>query len=327
MDRRGWLVAFLGLATASGIAKAQSPAKTFRIGILAGRTVGTQDDRVWDGFFADLRELGYVEGRNVVFERRYYDDVAKDLPAFAADLARVNVDVIVTGSIPAPEAARRATSTIPIVMTSHSDPVGSGLVASLARPGGNVTGLSLQTKDLRVRQLQLLREMLPKLGRVAVLLNPDIASHARELTEMEAAARSLDVQIQVARARAPTDFSEAFGSVTKARSDAMVTFGSAMLFLHRTALVEAAAKFRLPTVYPFSQYAEAGGLLAYGPSLRENYRRAAWYVDRILKGAKPGDLPVEQASRFELVVNVKAANALGLRLPQSLLAQADRIIE
>ena len=216
MDRCHHVICLLGFLGAPWIARAQAPEKIVRIGILAGAGTGTSADAgVWEGFFADLRHFGYAEGRNLVLERRYYDHLGKQLPAFAADLVQLNVDLIVTGAVPAPEAAKRAASAIPIVMTSHPDPVGGGLVASLARPGGNITGLCTLSKELRAKQLQLLKELLPKLGRVGVLLSPAVPSHLPEVQEIDAAARSLKVQTVAARVREPAELTEAFALMTK----------------------------------------------------------------------------------------------------------------
>ena len=328
MDRRTWLVGFLGVVAAPVVAQAQPPAKVARIGILSGSSpTSAEASLVWEGFFQGLRELGYVEGQNIVIEGRYYGDRIERLPALAADLARLQVDVIVAGAPPAPEVAKRATSTIPIVMANHSDPVGSGLVASLARPGGNVTGLSMLSPALRGKQLQLLKEALPRVISVAVL-NPTIPIHALDLRELEVAARSVTVQLQVVEARAPSEFTEAFSLATKKRAGALLVLGgSSMFFAHRATLVELAAKNRLPAMYGVREFAEAGGLMAYATNLRDSFRLAAGYVDRILKGAKPGDLPIQQPTKFELVINLRTAKTLGLTIPHSVLALADEIIQ
>lgn len=328
MDRRTWLAGSLGLLAAPLIAEAQSPAKVFRIGLLGGSSpTSPEASHLWGGFFQGLRELGYVEGQNVVIEGRFYGDSVERLPALAAELVQLQVDVIVAGVAPAPEAAKRATSTIPIVMANHADPVGSGLVASLARPGGNVTGLSMVTPALRGKQLQLLTEAVPRLVRVAVLSNPTIPFHALEVRALEAAARSLKVQLHVVEARASSEFAEAFSLATKKRAGALLVLGGSLFFAYRAQLAELAAKNRLPAMYGPREYVEAGGLMAYAPKSRESFRRAAWYVDRILKGARPGDLPVEEPTMFDLVMNLKAAKMLGLTIPPSVLARADQIIE
>jgi putative tryptophan/tyrosine transport system substrate-binding protein len=325
-DRRTWLMSSLGLLVTGLPARAQSPREAFRVAILARSTDGVAA-RLWEVFIDGLRELGHVEGQNLVIERRPYGDSNERLSALAAELARLPIDAIVTGASPAPEAARRATPSIPIVMTAHADPVGAGLVASLARPGGNVTGLSTGGTELRGKQLQLLMEAVPGLRRVAVLANPDVPGKARDLRDVEDAARSLNVQIQVVEARAPDELSAAFATAARERTGAMLVLGSAMFSDQRAQLTELAARRRLPAMYGFREFAEAGGLIAYGLAVPYNFRRAAWYVDRILKGTKPMDLPVEQPKTFELVINLKAAKALGLAIPRSVLGRADAVIE
>jgi len=327
MDRRMFIGAFAGgLVAAPMAAQAQSQTKAFRIGILGGSSVTSPEAvHIWDGFFQGLRELGYVEGRNFVIEGRYYGDSAERLPTLAAELVRLQVDVIVTGAPPAPEAAKRATSTIPIVMINHNDPVGSGLAASLSSPKGNVTGMSIATPALRGKQLQLLKEVVPKLTSVAVLWNP--TSPSLELKDLEVAARSLNLQLQVVEARMPNEFSSAFAAITKQRAGALIVFGGSLYFAHQAQLVKLAAEGRLPTMYGVKEFVVAGGLMSYGVDLRDSARRAAGYVDKILKGAKAGDLPVEQPTKFELVINLKTANALGLTIPQSVLTRADEVIQ
>ncbi len=322
------VVLALGLLAALLTADAQPAAKVFRIGLLGGSSpTSLEASRIWEGFFQGLRELGYVEGQNFLIEGRFYGERTERLPALAAELVRLKVDVIVTQGPPAPEAAQRATSTIPIVMAIHQDPVGSGLVASLTRPGRNVTGLSLLSPELAGKRLQLLKEAVPGLSRVAVLSNPTHPTVALDLGEAEVAARSLKVQLQLLEARAPSDFASAFSAMTKARAGGLFVLGNLMFFVHRTRLVELAAQSRLPAIYGAKDFAEAGGLMAYGPNIRESYRRAATYVDKILKGAKPADLPIERPTKFELVINAKTAKALDLTIPQSLLLQADQVIE
>jgi putative ABC transport system substrate-binding protein len=275
-----------------------------------------------------LRELGYVVGENLIIEGRFYGDRVEQLPALAADLVRLRVDVIVAGATPAPETAKRATSTIPIVMASHPDPVGSGLVASLARPGGNVTGLSTLTSELQGKRLQLLREIIPRLSRVAVLSNPTVPNQKADLRELEASARSLHMQLQVIEARASSDLDDAFSAATRERAGALIVLsGSLIFFAERARLAELAAKSRLPTVYGWREAATVGGLMTYGHNVSHTFRRAALFVDKILKGANPADLPVEQPTKFELVINLKTAKALGLTIPPSLLLRADHVIE
>jgi len=327
MDRRAFLGAFAGgLLAVPAAAPAQPQAKAFRIGLLGGSTPDSPEAaHVWGGLFQGLRELGYVEGRNIVIEGRYYGDSVERLPTLAAELVRLPVDVIVAGAPPAPEAARRATATIPIVMINHNDPVGSGLAAGLSNPAGNVTGMSLATAALRGKQLQLLKEVVPGLTAVAVLWNP--TGPALELRELEIAARSLNLRLHVVEARTSSEFSAAFAAATAKRAGALLPQGGSVYFAHRARLVELAAKSRLPVIYGVKEYVEAGGLMSYGVDLGDSARRAAGYVDRILKGAKPGDLPIEQPVKFQLVVNLKTAKALGLTIPQSVLLRADEVIQ
>jgi putative ABC transport system substrate-binding protein len=329
MDRRTFLGALAGgLFARSLAAEAQPAPKLFRIGLLAGSSPTSPEVvPLWEAFFQELRELGYVQGQNIVIESRSYGDSIERLPALADELVRLPVDVIVAGSAPAPEAAKRATSTIPIVMTNHAAAVESGLVTTLAKPGGNVTGLSLASPEVRSKQLQLLKEVLPSLTRVATLSDPTNPSHRLLLREAEVAARSLKMRLQIVEARAPSEFAGAFSAAAKGRTGALVVLGGPMHFVHRTRLVELAAQSRLPAVYGAAEFARVGGLMSYGINLRDMFRRAAGYVDRILKGAKPRDLPVEQPTKFELVVNLKTAKALGLTIPSSLLQRADQVIE
>jgi putative ABC transport system substrate-binding protein len=327
MPRRALLAGTLGLLAAPIAAVAQSSARVHRIGLLGGSApTSPEASHLWGAFLQGLRDLGYVDGQNVVIEGRWYGDRTDLVPVLASELVRLPVDVIVAGTAPSPEAAKRATTTIPIVMLSHPDPVGSGLVASLARPGGNVTGLSSLSPELRSKQIQLLKEALPSLSRVAILSNPSIPSHAMDVKETEVAARALKMRLQVLEVRAPSELAGAFSAATKERAGALVVLSGTIFFAHRTRIVELATQSRLPAMYSWRENAEAGGFMVYGPSLRDNWRRAAWYVDRILKGAKPGDLPVEQPTKLELVVNLKAASALGVTFLPAVLARADEII-
>jgi len=327
MDRRTFIdVLAGGLLAAPIFAHARSQAKVFRIGILSSSSpTSPEAGHVWSAFFQGLHALGYVEGKNFVIEGRYYGDNVERLPTFAAELVRLQVDVIVAGSSPAPESARQATSTIPIVMINHNDPVGSGLVASFSKPAGNVTGMSIATSALRGKRLQLLKEIVPGLSNVAVLWNSAVPS--QELRELEVAARSLNLQLQVGEARIPSEFPAAFAAATKRRAGALIVIGDAVYFTHRAKLVELAAESRLPAIYGLKEFVVAGGLMAYGVDLRDSARRAAEYVDKILKGAKAGDLPIEQPTKFELVINLKTAKALGLTIPQALLLRADELIQ
>ena len=327
MDRRTFIdVLAGGLLAAPTFAYAQLQAKFFRIGILSSSSpTSPEAGHIWSAFFQGLRTLGYVEGKNFVIEGRYYGDNVERLPTFAAELVRLQVDVIVAAAPPAPEAAKRATSTIPIVMINHNDPVGGGLAASLSKPTGNVTGMSIATVALRGKQLQLLKEVAPRLSSVAVIWSPTGLSH--ELRELEVAARSLNLQLQIVEARIPNEFPGAFAAVTKQRAGAVLLYGGAVYFAHQAQLVELAAKSRLPAIYGVKEFVVAGGLMSYGVDLRDSARRAAEYVDKILKGAKAGDLPIEQPTKFELVINLKTAKALGLTIPQSLLVRADEVIQ
>jgi len=327
MDRRTFFEVIAGgLLAAPMVPQAQLQTRVFRIGILSSSSVTSPEaGHIWDAFFQGLRELGYVDGRNIVIEGRYYGDDVERLPTFAAELVRLQVDVIVAAAPPAPETAKHATSTIPIVMINHNDPVGSGLVASFSKPAGNVTGMSIATTALRGKQLQLLKEIVPKLTSVAVLWNPAIPSV--ELRELEVAARSLNLQLQVVEARIPSEFSAAIAAATKQRAGALCVIGGAVYFRHRAQLVELAVESRLPAIYGLKEFVVAGGLMAYGVDISDSARRAAGYVDKILKGAKAGDLPIQQPTKFELVINLKTARALGITLPQSLLLRADEVIQ
>ena len=317
-----------GLLAVTLAAEAQPAAKVYRLGLLGGSPPNSPGGRrAWEGFFQGMRELGYVEGQNILVEGRFYGDHTDRLPALAAELVQLKVDVIVAGAAPAPEAAQRATSTMPIVMATHVDPVGSGLVASLAKPEKNVTGVSTLGPELVGKRLQLLKEAIPGISRVAVLSNPTDTAQALLLREAQVAAQSLKVRLQVLEARAPSDFAGAFSAMTKERAGGVIIITSSMFYDQRTRIAELAARSRLPAIYSVKDYAEVGGLMAYGVDLHESFRRAAAYVDKILKGAKPGDLPVEQPTKFELVINLRTANTLGLTIPQSLLLRADEVIQ
>jgi putative ABC transport system substrate-binding protein len=329
MRRRTFMAMIAGGILAAPLAvEAQQSGKLFRIGVLGNVPLTDPEGaRVWGAFIQGLRELGYVEGRNITIEFRSSDGKYERLPELAAELVRLKVDVIVAPAGQNVVAAQRATRTIPIVMSGLTDPVESGLVASLARPGGNVTGLSGFSTEIVGKQLELLKEMAPKVSRVAILWNPANQSHPLLLREAEAAARLLRVQIQTLEVRGPDDFEPAFAAVTRERAGALLVAADGMFLLHRARIADLAAKTRLPAMYGLREYVDAGGLVVYGPSLRENFRRAATYVDKILKGAKPADLPVEQPTKFELIINLKTARALGLTIPPSLLLRADEMIQ
>jgi putative tryptophan/tyrosine transport system substrate-binding protein len=323
--RRKFIGTLAGALLTASISAAQQPGKVYRIGVLsAGPPALPKTDAV---FFQALRELGWIEGKNVIFEPRYAEDRLDRLPELAAELVRLNVDVIVTIGTLAPLAAKRATATIPIVMSSAGDPLGSGLVASLARPGGNVTGLSMMVPELGGKRLQMLKELLPGVSRVAILWNAANPYPAHVFRETGGAARTLGIQLQSLEVRSPGDFPSAFDAAVRQRAEALVTVEDPLTAGQRTQIVDFAAKTRLPAMYGLREFVEVGGLMSYGVHLADLRRRAAGYVDKILKGAKPADLPVEQPTKFELVINLKTAKALGLTIPPSLLQRADEVIQ
>jgi putative ABC transport system substrate-binding protein len=281
-----------------------------------------------DAFRQALRELGWVEGQNIVIDYRFAEGRFDRLPDLAAELVRLKVDIIVAQPTPAAAAAKNATETIPIVMISVGDPVGLGLIASLARPGGNVTGSSYSVGlEIAGKGLELLKETVPKVRRVAILSNPANPGHPLAIREVNVAARSLGVQLQLLEARDPNEFDGAFAAMATERVGVLLVVADSMFLLHRTRLADLAARSRLPAAYGNREIVEAGGLMSYGPSVRDLFRRSATFVDKILKGAKPGDLPVEQPTKFELVINLKTAKVLGLTIPPSLLQRADEVIQ
>ena len=320
-----WLIVMLALLAAPLVAGAQ-PVKIPRIGILSPSPFSDRP-HLYEALRQGLRDLGYVEGQNIAFEFRSAEDRAERLPDLAAELVRLRVDVIVAVGTPGPVAARQATKTIPIVMPAAGDPVATGLVASLARPGGNVTGLSILAPELGGKRLQLLKEAVPKVSRVAILWNAANPYPALVLRETEAAARTLGVQLQSLEVRGPDDFGRAFEAATKGRAGALITVEDPLTTSHRIPIADFAAKRRLPTMHGVREFVDAGGLMSYGTNLADLYRRAATYVDKILKGAKPADLPVEQPTKFELVLNMKTAKALALTFPPSILIRADQVIQ
>jgi putative ABC transport system substrate-binding protein len=305
-------------------AEAQPAPKVHRIGFLSS---GSSLSPVHEGFRQGLRELGWIEGQNVVIDYRFADGHDR-LPAPAADLVRLKVDIIVALATPATAAVKNATATIPIVMIGAGDPVGSGFIASLARPGGNVTGVTYTGGGMRVlaKQLELLVEAVPKVSRIAVLSNPTNQNHPVWMKEIRDAGRSLGVQLQLLEARGPNEFEGVFAAMTKERAGALLVMADALFIGHRTRVAALAAKNRLPSL-GYREIVEAGGLMSYGPSLPDLGRHAAAYVDKILKGAKPADLPVEQPTKLELVINLRAARALGFTIPPRLLVRADQIID
>ena len=318
------LIAVLGILTAPVAADAQPPKKIPRIGILSLAGGGVPRT---EAFRQGLRELGYVEGRNIAFEMKLAERREDRLPQLATELARSNVDVIVAEGTLATRAAMQATQTIPIVMAFTADPVGAGLVAALARPGGNVTGLSSLAGELSGKRLELVKETVPGLSRVAVLFNPATPAAEAQLKEMELAAQTLSVKLQALEVRDFKEIERAFSAAMSKQAGAFTVLADPLIAGHRTRIVQLAGKHRRPGMYYAREWAEAGGLMAYGVNYSELFHRAATYVDKILKGAKPADLPVEHPTRFELIINLKTAKALGLTLPQSLLIRADQVIQ
>jgi putative ABC transport system substrate-binding protein len=324
VPRRALLVGFATGLLRPPVAAAQTAAKTPRIGFLSPSATSPLSE----GFREGLRDLGYVEGQNVLIVYRWAEGRFDRLPDLAAELVRENVEVIVAQVTQASLAARNATRTIPIVMMSVGDPVGAGLVGSLSRPGGNVTGTSGETTAVVGKSLQLLVEAVPRVSRVAVLWNPaNSVFQTQMLRETEAAARTLRVDLQLVEAQSAADFDVAFQAMARRGAGALTVLSDPVFTVHRARIAELAAKARLPAMYGIREAAEAGGLLSYGPDYFELARRSATYVDRILKGARPADLPVEQPTKFEMVVNLRAAKTLGLTIPQSILGRANRIIE
>jgi putative ABC transport system substrate-binding protein len=304
--------------------EAQQVGNVARIGILRS---GSPPDPFVEAFRHGLRELGYVEGRNIVIEYRWANGRDEQLPALAADLVRVKVDVIVASGLPALLASKHATSEIPIVMAASGDPVRFGLVTSFSRPGGNVTGFAVQNDELAGKWVQLLKEAIPGVSRVAALADRNVA-RSQQISTAEVAARSVGVRLQVLRVDRPDDFEATFVEAKRSRAQALIILSSPFFSTHRARLVELAARHRLPTMYHQREFVEgSGGLISYGADFHDLFRRAATYVDKILKGAKPGDLPVEQPSKFELVINLRTAKALGMTMPLSLLQRADQVIE
>jgi putative ABC transport system substrate-binding protein len=308
-------------------ASAQQPKKVPRIGYVVGASLSGASARI-EAFRQGLRELGYVEGKNIVIEYRYAEGKLDRLPPLVAELVRLKVDVIVANGPPSTRAAKEATVTIPIVMAQDSDPVGSGFVASLARPGGNITGLSTLAPELSGKRLELLKEIIPKLSRVAVLGTSTLPGNAQRLKEVELVAGALKVNLQYLDVLDPKDIEIAFRAASKGRADAVLMMAAGgVVSAHRTEIVELAVKSRLPAIYTNSLFVDAGGLMTYSANLTDLDRRAATYVDKILKGAKPADLPVEQPKKFELIINLKAAKQIGLTIPPNVLARADRVIK
>lgn len=327
ITRRRILVAFAsGIGLPVGTTCAQPASRVPRVGFLALRRPSDSPSDQFTGFAEGLRALGYVEGRDLVIERRYADGRSERLPALAGELVAMRVDVLVGGGTQAVSALRAATTTIPIVMAGANDPVASGFVASLSHPGGNVTGSALVLEDVTPKQVEILRGLVPTLSRVAVLLNPANAAAATMAEQAQAQARRDGMFAVVLFARTVEDIEPAFAAMTRERVDGVVVASDALFTQQINQIVALAARQRLPMIGAFRQYADAGALVSYGPSIREDFVRAASYVHRILQGAKPRELPVEQAKRFELVVNLRTAQALGIVVPLDLLVRADDVI-
>ena len=330
MTRRRLLLALMSLAAClasfglANAANAQQPAAPRRIGVLL--VTFSPESKEAQTFRQGLRDAGYAEGRDVVIEWRSANGDYARVPQLVADLVQRKVDVIVVDSTVATRAAKRATSTIPIVMASVADPVGSGLIANLGHPGGNVTGFSMMTTELSAKRLEMLKETIPRLLRVAVLWNPATPYHPKVIEELRAAAPSLSIELQFVGVRTPEQLGAAFTAVSRAHAEALYVVDDPLFITHRTTLLKLAWKRQLPVIFGEREYVDEGGLMSYGRSAGDLFRRSAGYVDKILKGAKPSDLPIEQPTKFELVVNLKTAKALGLTIPESILLRADEVI-
>jgi putative ABC transport system substrate-binding protein len=316
------LVGSFGLASA---ADAQQPATPRRVGVLL--VSFSPESKEAQAFRGGLLNAGYAEGRDVVIEWRSANGDYDRVPGLVADLVESKVDAIVVDTTVAALALKHATSTIPIVLAAVADPLGSGLVTSLAHPGGNVTGLSSMRGELSAKRLQLLKEVIPRLTRVAVLWNPDSPPHTKMVQQLKAVAPSLSIEPSFVGVRTPEEIGPAFATVSRAHAQALYVLGAPVFITHRTTLLKLASKAGLPTIYSGRQYADEGGLMSYGANYADQLRRAAGYVDKILKGVKPGDLPIEQPTKFELVVNLKTARAMGITIPESILLQADEVIK
>ena len=322
----GFVAIVLALTMCGAVAEAQQPARIPRIGILSAASASVLTGRV-EALRRRLRELGYVEGKNIVIEIRYADGKRERLPDLAAELISLKVDVIVAGAPAAILAAKKASATIPIVFAAAGDPVGDGLVSSLARPGGNITGLSNMGSDLDGKRLELLKEAFPKVARVAFLWSPGSTRGNLALTEMEAAAKAVGVKLLSLEVRSLDDFEKAFARAKRDGAQALITIQGGLIVTQQRQVLDFAAKNRLPAMYAESEFVEAGGLMSYAPNTADQWRRAADYVDKILKGTKPADIPVEQPKKFEFVINLKAAKQIGVTMPPNVLARAERVIK
>jgi putative ABC transport system substrate-binding protein len=329
IGNRKWAGLFaivLALAFGAAVAQAQQPGKIPRIGYLNASSATSAASRV-EAFRLGLRELGYVEEKNIVVEYRFADGNLDRLKQLTTELVQLDVDIIVSGGPTATRPAKEATSTIPIVMGFDDDPVGAGFVASLARPGGNITGLSTLAPEISGKEIGIIKEIVPRLSHVAVFGTSTRSGTSLSLQEIELAAAAFKMQIQYLDIQKPKDIETGFGAANKAHADAIVVLGTPMLNLRRTQIVDLAVKNRMPGVYAQPEYIDAGGLMYYGASFPDIFQRAATYVDKILKGARPADLPVEQPKKFEFVINLKAAKQIGLTIPPNVLVRADRVIK
>jgi ABC-type uncharacterized transport system substrate-binding protein len=327
MDRRAFVSTVgLGLLAAPLGERAQPLGKIWRIGLL-WFTFPSVSAPFFEALRQGMRERGYIEGQNMAFEQRWAERRPERYPELAAELVSIKVDVIVAGNLESSLAAKQATSTIPIILTAGGDPVRAGLVAGLARPGGNITGMSEPGPDLAPKLVQLLKEAVPRLTRVAVLWNPANPSFAPTRHEIASTAQAMGVNLLSLEVGDPREFEGAFSQATRGRPDGLIVYTTPITYSHRAQIIEFAANNRLPTMYSAREFVDAGGLISYGPDLRDLFRRAAGYVDRIFKGAAPANLPIEQPTKFELVINLKTAKTLGLTIPQSLLLRADQVIE
>jgi putative ABC transport system substrate-binding protein len=326
MKNRFSILLIITLAVVCGTAHAQQPTKVARIGFQTDAPTSAVTARI-EAFRQGLRELGYIEGKNIIIEWRSAEGKPERRSEIAAEFVRLKMDAIVSAGPTVTRAAKEATSTIPIVMGQDPDPIGNGFVASLARPGGNITGLATLSTEISGKQLELLKEIVPKLSRVAVIGNSTNPGDSQALREVVLAAGSFEIYLRYLDVLDPKDLETTFRATAKGRADALVLLGNPILNAHRKQIVDLAAKHRIPAIYSRPEYIESGGLMYYGTSYNDSFRRAATYVDKILKGAKPAELPVEQATKFELIVNLKAANQIGLTIPHGALARADRIIK
>jgi|SRR5690242_15626254 putative tryptophan/tyrosine transport system substrate-binding protein len=327
MERRVFLGTLAGLLAAPLIAQAQRPVKVYRIVYLGNSTAALEAELV-DAFRQGLRNLNYVEGQNFVIEYRWAEGRNDRFPGLVAEAVRLQADVILTSGTPATLAAKEGTRTIPIVTAAMGDPISAGVVPSLARPGGNITGLASMSPEIDGKRLELLKELVPGVSRIAVLWNPTNPNNVARINHIQAAAKTLRLTLEpLVGAGDSQDLEKGFAAIVAARAEALIVESDRALLAHRAQIADFATRRRLPALYPYREFVQAGGLVSYAPSYPAMFRRAATYVDKILKGAKPADLPVEQPTTFELVINLKTAKALGLKIPQSLLQRADEVIQ